>query len=323
MFDVVALGELLIDFTPSGLSPTGNELFEKNPGGAPANVLAALSKLGKKTSFIGKVGKDQFGKFLENTLNTCNINTSGLVFSNEINTTLAFVHLDDKNDRTFSFYRNPGADMTLSKDEIKYQLIKDAKIFHYGSVSMTHEPSKSATMSAVKFAKENGVIVSYDPNLRVPLWGNLDEAREVILEGLKYADLLKISEEELLFLTGESDLKAGSKNIRDKFGIDLIFITLGKKGCFYRLKDSTGCSPAYAVKTVDTTGAGDAFLGGILYNIIENEIVLSQLTVSDIEVFVDFANALGSIVTTKRGAIPAMPTFSEIENVKQNIKKLL
>lgn len=322
MFDVVALGEVLIDFTPSGLSAAGNELFERNPGGAPANVLAALSKLGKKTAFIGKVGNDQFGKFLESTLKTCNIDTRGLVFSNEVNTTLAFVHLDDKGDRTFSFYRNPGADLTLSRDEINYQLIKGAKVFHYGSVSMTHEPSKTATLSAVQFAKENGVLVSYDPNLRVPLWSSLDAAKKVISEGLKFADLLKISEEELLFLTGESDLEAGSKSIRDKFGIDIIFITLGRKGCFYRLKDSTGCSPTYDVKTIDTTGAGDAFLGGILYNIVENGIKPTQLTLSDIATFVDFANATGSMATTRRGAIPAMPSLNEIEECKQKIRKL-
>jgi len=323
MFDVVGLGELLIDFTPSGLSTDGNELFEKNPGGAPANVLALLSKLGRKTAYIGKVGRDQFGIFLENTLKSCKVDTTNLVFSEEVNTTLAFVHLDDKGDRTFSFYRNPGADMLLSEDEIKYSLIKDAKIFHFGSVSMTHEPSRSATMKAVKYAKQNGILVSYDPNLRIPLWSNLEEAKTVISEGLCYTDLLKISEEELIFLTGENGLEAGSKRIRDTFGIDLIFITLGKRGCFYRIRDFTGCVPTYDVRTIDTTGAGDAFLGGMLYKIVENGVDLSHLTASDIELFVDFANAAGSMATVKKGAIPAMPSLNEVKECMDSVKKLI
>jgi fructokinase len=323
MIDVVALGEVLIDFTPSGVSKAGNELFERNPGGAPANVLAAISKLGRRTAFIGKVGKDQFGTFLEHTLKTSHIDTSGLIISKEVNTTLAFVHLDDKGDRSFSFYRNPGADMTLSEDEINFELIKDACIFHFGSVSMTHEPSRTATMKAVRCAKENGVLVSYDPNLRIPLWNDLEEARSVIAEGLKYTDLLKISEEELIFLTGENILEIGAKIIRDKYGIDLIFITLGKKGCFYSFKGINGLAPTFDVKTVDTTGAGDAFLGGMLYKIAERGNGLSGLKTSELEEFVDFANATGSMATTKRGAIPAMPSISEIQDCICNTRKLI
>lgn len=323
MIDVVALGEVLIDFTPSGVSEAGNELFERNPGGAPANVLAAISKLGRRTAFIGKVGKDQFGTFLEHTLKTSHIDTSGLIISKEVNTTLAFVHLDDMGDRSFSFYRNPGADMTLSEDEINLELIKDARIFHFGSVSMTHEPSRTATMKAARCAKENGVLVSYDPNLRIPLWNDLEEARSVIAEGLKYADLLKISEEELIFLTGENVLEIGAKIISDRYGIDLIFITLGKKGCFYSFKGINGFAPTFDVKTVDTTGAGDAFLGGMLYKIAERGNGLAGLTASELEEFVDFANATGSMATTKRGAIPAMPSISEIQDCICNTRKLI
>lgn len=323
MFDVVALGELLIDFSPSGLSHAGNIMFEQNPGGAPANVLAALAKLGKKTAFIGKVGQDQFGTFLKDTLTGAGIESSGLIFSDNVNTTLAFVHLDDKGDRSFSFYRNPGADMTLSEDEIKFDLIDNARVLHFGSVSMTDEPSRSATIKAVRYAKEKGLMVSYDPNLRIPLWENLDEAKSVMCNGLEYADLLKISEEELVFLTDECDLDNGSRYIRDKYHIDLIFITLGRKGCFYRLGNHTGRAFAYNVKTIDTTGAGDAFMGGILCKVVESGCSIQQLRLSDINSYAVFSNAMGSLATAKKGAIPAMPTLNEIQHCIANFERIV
>ncbi len=313
MYDVVALGEILIDFTPSGTSENGNNLYEQNPGGAPANVLAVLAKLGRKTAFIGKVGRDQFGYFLKDVLVKLNVDTKGLVFADDVNTTLAFVHLDKTGDRSFTFYRNPGADMSLKEEEVDYNLIKNSKILHFGSLSMTHEPSRTATLKALDFATKNNLIISYDPNLRPPLWQSLEEAKEMMLHGMTYTDILKISEEELYFLTGINDLSAGSAYLRDKYEIKLIFVTLGPKGCFYRIGDYTGLQPALDVKAVDTTGAGDAFLGSVLYKIIEKGKGIEQLTVSEIDSMVSFANTVAGITTTKRGAIPAIPTLKEVE----------
>lgn len=321
MFDVVALGELLIDFTPAGNSPAGNELFERNPGGAPANVLAAVSKLGGSSAFIGKVGNDQFGHFLQGVLNKNNIETKGLKFSDEFNTTLAFVHLNEKGDRSFSFYRKPGADTMLEEGDLEYSLIDEARIFHFGSLSMTDEPSKSATIKAVEYAKKKGKIISYDPNWRPPLWKDEKAAKEGMLIGLQYADILKISEEEQEFLTGEKDLIAGSKILFD-LGIKLIIVTLGPKGCFYRYKAGTGHLNTYDTKVTDTTGAGDAFLGGLLYNISKIRTDISDTDRSEIESILDFSNAVGAICASKRGAIPAMPSYEEVMKCISSIPKL-
>lgn len=323
MYDVIAVGELLIDFAPGGVTPEGTVLFERNPGGAPGNVLAILAKLGKKTSFISKVGNDQFGHYLIDVIESIGVDKKGMIITDEANTTLAFVHLDSNGDRSFSFYRKPGADMLLSEKDIDVDMIKNTKIFHFGTVSMTNEPSRSATMFAVKTAKENGVFISYDPNLRPPLWNNLDEAKEMIKWGLQYADVLKVSNEELEFITGISDLEAGSKFIMDNYGIKLMLITLGPKGCFYRLGEHTGILNTYDVVTVDTTGAGDAFLGAFLYQIIEKKLDIDSLSKQDIEKMIDFSNAAGSLATIRKGAIPAMPTIAAIEECMKNVKKLI
>lgn len=312
MFDCIALGEVLIDFTPAGKSETGEVRFEQNPGGAPANVLSALAKLGKRTAFIGKVGNDQFGHYLHSVLQKNKINTDSVAFTEDINTTLAFVHLNDQGDRSFSFYRNPGADMMLRESEIDLEMIANSSIFHFGSISMTHEPSASATLKAVAFAKENGLLISYDPNLRVNLWSDLNHAKNMIEMGLKYADILKISEEELEFITGTKDLTKGSEYIFSHFSTKLIFVTLGSKGCFYRLGHEIGKCSGYEIESIDTTGAGDAFLAGVLYQIIENNKVITDLSLKDVEQMVSFANAVGALATTKKGAIPAMPTLEEI-----------
>lgn len=312
MYDVTALGELLIDFTPSGKSSAGNELFERNPGGAPANMLVALSRLGKKTAFIGKVGNDKFGFFLRDTLHNLNIDVTGLVFDTEVNTTLAFVHLDAHGDRSFSFYRNPGADMMLTANDIDYNLINNSKVFHFGSVSMTADPSRTATLKAAEYARQNKVLVSYDPNLRRPLWKDLKFSKEVILQGLTLADIVKLSEEELEFLTDVADLEKGSKLLQRCGNMQLIFVTLGADGCFYRLGDQVGLLPTYDVKTVDTTGAGDAFWGGVLYKITERKNLLDDLSIAELKEIADFGNAMGSITTTKKGAIPAIPDLKEV-----------
>jgi len=315
MYDITALGELLIDFTPSGSQESGRILFEQNPGGAPANVLAALSNLQKKTAFIGKVGKDQFGFFLKNILDEINVDTSGLVFSESAKTTLAFVHLDDEGDRTFSFYRNPGADTTLTIEDVDFGLIKNSKIFHFGSLSMTQNPAAETTLAAVAFAKENGVLISFDPNLRESLWDSLDRAKEMMFKGLEFADVVKISEEELTFLTGVSNLEEGTRMLSNTYHVPLMFITLGGNGSFFRMGEKTGHVSGFVVDVQDTTGAGDGFLGGVLYKILQKECLIDSLTYEDLVEIASFANAVGALATTKKGAIGSMPTLDEIHTL--------
>lgn len=323
MYDVVAIGELLIDFAPGGITAEGNALFERNPGGAPGNVLAILAKLGRKTALISKVGEDQFGQYLISVISGLGIETKGILTTKEANTTLAFVHLDIKGDRSFSFYRKPGADMLLSEKEVDPGLSANTKIFHFGTVSMTCEPTRGATLYAVKAARKSGALISFDPNLRLPLWEDSVQAKQIITDSLKYADILKVSKEELEFITGNEDLNEGSGFISKKHGICLILVTLGADGCFYRLGNETGILNTYDVKTVDTTGAGDAFLGAFLYQVLEREKPLPELKKCDLEPMIDFANAAGSLATMKKGAIPAMPSIREIIDCMKNVKKLI
>lgn len=319
MFDVTALGEVLIDFTPSGHSEKGHVLFETNPGGAPANVLVALSRLNKKTAFIGKVGYDQFGHMLKGVLEDQKINTSNLLFSETVNTTLAFVHLDEKGDRSFSFYRNPGADIMLEKDEIDEDTIKQSRIFHFGSLSLTNEPAATATFTALEYAKNHQVTISYDPNLRIPLWECLEDAKRQILKGFEYADIVKISEEELEFLTGYRDVVKGTEVLQQQFGTAVIFVTLGPEGCFYRSKHEYGSKEGFQVNVIDTTGAGDAFVGGVLYQILEMNKPFDCLNAADFEKIITFANAVGALTTEGKGGIPSIPTKEQVERfLKKN-----
>jgi len=321
MYDVVALGELLIDFTPVGSSPNENVLFERNPGGAPANVLSAVSKLGGTTAFIGKVGNDRFGHFLQQVLHANKIETKGLRFSETEHTTLVFVHLDERGDRSFSFYRNPGADTMLDEKDLDYGLIDQGNIFHFGSLSMTNEPSRNATLKAAEYAKSKKKIISYDPNWRPLLWENESAAREGMLLGLKYTDIVKLSEIELELLAGENDLHSGSQKLLD-LGMKLIIVTLGPKGCFYRHHSGTGYLNTYNTKVIDTTGAGDAFLGGLLYRISMRRCGLDNLEHEAIEEMLDFANAVGALCASGRGAIPAMPSMEEVQRCIKEIPKL-
>lgn len=323
MWDIVAIGELLIDFAPGGETKEGAMLFERNPGGAPANVLAMASRLGKRTAFITKVGEDAFGLYLADVLKNICIEITGVVYTKEANTTLAFVSLDKNGDRSFSFYRNPGADMLLKSSEVKTDLVKNCRIFHFGTVSMTDNPSREATLFAVKTAKEGGALISFDPNLRPLLWKNMDEAKSMIIEGLRFADILKMSEEELEFITGIKDLTKGSIAIKDQYGVSAVLVTLGSAGCFYRIGNFMGMLPTYDVKTIDTTGAGDAFLGAFLAQYLECGKKTAALNDEDIVAMVDFANAAGSLATTKRGAIPAMPSLDEIKECQKSISKLI
>ncbi|MDF2635980.1 MAG: Fructokinase [Pelosinus sp.] len=315
MFHIAALGELLIDFTPIGLSKANNQIFEQNPGGAPANVLALVSKLGKRTAFLGMVGQDQFGLFLKEVLENSNINVSGLKISEEFKTTLAFVHLDSSGDRTFSFYRKLGADMMLSASDVNYEVIKEARIFHFGSVSMSDEPARTASIRAAMFAKENGSIISFDPNYRPLLWSSVKEAINTIKIGVKIADILKVSEEELELITGQIDVAVGA-DMLFREGVKVILVTLGKHGCFYKYAGGEGYADGYSVNAIDTTGAGDAFLGAFLYQISEMKMdELCGLNKDDFEKMVDFSNAAGALATTKTGAVPALPSSDAIHNL--------
>ena len=309
-FDVVALGELLIDFTENGISVNGNLLLEANPGGAPCNVLAMLARLGKTTAFIGKVGNDRFGKVLSETIVDCGICADGLVFDDTVHTTLAFVHKKPDGDRDFSFYREPGADMMLRKSEIDEEIIKSAKIFHFGTLSSTHEGVREATRYGVDIAKESGALISFDPNLRPPLWNSLEDARREIEYGLEKCDILKISDNEIEFMTGLTDYDKAVRELMGKYHIKLAFATLGKNGsrAYYRnIKAECG---VFKVDTIETTGAGDTFCGSALNFILEHDI--SRLTENDLKELLTFANAAAAIITTRRGALKVMPEKKEI-----------
>jgi fructokinase len=311
MIDVSALGEILIDFTPQGNNDDSLS-FTANPGGAPGNVMVALSRLGKQTAFIGSVGRDRFGEMLTETLASNGVRTAGIVYS-EIPTTLAFVHIGEGGERTFSFYRNPGADMMLSKEDIKTDLIVNAKIFHVGSISMTHEPVREATLSALILAKEHGVTISFDPNLRPALWQSLDDARENILKIIPYADIVKLSEDELEFLTGESDIPTAVEKITALYNIPLLFITLGSKGSYCYANGKLEYVPGYTVYAIDTTGCGDAFFAGVLYKLLELDRIGQKLSKEEMLQILEFGNAMGAFVATEKGAIPAMPTKEMLE----------
>lgn len=320
--DVVALGELLIDFTPAGKSELGFPVFECNPGGAPANVLIAISKQGGKTAFIGKVGNDNFGSLLKDTLQKEHVNIEHLHTDEHIGTTLAFVTLDETGNRSFSFFRNPGADIMLNENEIDETLLQNARIFHFGSLSCTNEPSRSATFKALHIAKQNNITISYDPNLRPALWKNETIAKDIISELMHFADIVKISEEEFFFLTGQTDCEIHAEHFMKKYSITLMFVTLGPKGAFYRLGNHQGLLQTYDVKVADTTGSGDSFMGACLARICDLNKNVSDITKDEIESIVDFANATGSMAATKKGGIPSIPTAQDVLHCIKNIKKL-
>lgn len=318
-FDVCALGELLIDFTENGTSPQGNPIMEANPGGAPCNVLAMLNRLGYKTTFIGKIGDDIFGRQLKKAVQEVGINTDGLVTDKIVNTTLAFVHTLPGGDREFSFYRNPGADIMLSEDDMNEQLISDSRIFHFGSLSMTGEECEAATKKAVGIAKENGLIISFDPNLRENLWDSLDKAKEKIEYGMANCDILKISDNEIQWFTGEQDYDRAVEKLRSRFGnISLLLLSLGKDGSRAYSGENSAYVPAAPAKTIETTGAGDTFCGAILSKVLEHGLrEYSQQELSDMLIF---ANAAAAVITERKGALRVMPQLTEINDRIRRIR---
>ncbi|WP_333813209.1 carbohydrate kinase [Muricomes intestini] len=311
--DVIALGELLIDFTMNGESEQGNNMFEACPGGAPCNVLAMLNKMGKKTAFLGKVGTDQFGVLLKDTLDEAGINTSNLQMDTKVNTTLAFVHTYPDGDREFSFYRNPGADMMLTEEEIDPEFLKQSKIFHFGTLSMTHEGVRKATKKALNIARENGLLISFDPNLRPPLWSSLDLAKEQMEYGFGFCDVLKISDNEVQFVSGKEDYDEAVQYLQEKYHIPLILLTLGKDGSRAYYKDMRVERKGYKVDTIETTGAGDTFCGSALNYVLEYG--LDNLTEEKLGEMLTFANAAAALITTRKGAIRSMPEKEEVLQV--------
>ncbi|MBD5133207.1 MAG: carbohydrate kinase [Clostridiales bacterium] len=314
-FDVTALGELLVDFTENGQSGQGNTLFEANPGGAPCNVLAMLKKLGRSCAFIGKVGEDMFGHLLRDVGLDAGICMDYLVFDKDARTTLAFVKTFPNGDRDFSFYRDPGADMMLREDELPLDVIADSRIFHFGTLSMTHAGVRAATRMAIDHAKESGAVISFDPNLRPPLWASLDDAREQIAYGLARCNVLKIADNELEFMTGEADFDRGAAILRGKYpNIKLFNVTAGADGSYSYYEDERVFVPACKLGgVIETTGAGDTFCASVLNFVLERG--LDGLTEADLTDMLRFANTAAYIVTTRRGAIRSMPERSEIERL--------
>ncbi len=312
-FDVIALGELLVDFTENGLSGQGNPLFEANPGGAPCNVLAMLKKLGRSCLFVGKVGRDMFGDMLVAVVREAGICTGGLVRDDAARTTLAFVKKLPDGDRDFSFYRNPGADMALTEEEVPEALLARCRAFHFGSLSMTHEGVRRATRRAVSLAKAGGALLSFDPNLRPPLWADLEEARAQIAWGLGQCGVLKIADNELAFMTGETDFDRGAAILRARFpNIRLCCVTAGPEGSYAYYEDKRVYVPACRLGgTVETTGAGDTFCACALHFVLDRG--LEGLSEGDLEKMLRFANAAAYLVTTRKGAIRSMPEREQVE----------
>jgi fructokinase len=311
MFDIVSLGELLVDFTECGRSPSGMRLFEQNAGGAVTNLLCAAANCGAKTAYIGKVGNDMQGQFLKASLEEAGVDTQGLRMDDGVFTTLAFVALGPSGEREFSFARKPGADTCLREDELETTLLSHTRIFHIGSLSMTNEPSRSATLKAISLAKKAGALISYDPNYRASLWKNQAEAEAMMQSLIPSADFMKISDEEAYLLTGIADPVEASARLA-ALGVTVVAVTLGGKGALVRYGTESRFVPGFQAKVVDTTGAGDSFFGGFLFRFLSSVHTLSNLTVDAVMDMAAFGNATASLCVEKHGGIPAMPTLEQI-----------
>ena len=309
--DVTAVGELLIDFIQNDESRQGNPIFEANPGGAPCNVLAMLAGLGHRVSFVGKVGKDSFGSWLKDVIGDVGICTDHLYMDDKVHTTLAMVHTFSDGDRDFSFYRNPGADMMLTEEEVPEEIIRDSKIFHFGTLSMTHETVRKATQKAIRIAKEAGALISFDPNLRPPLWETLEDARAQVIYGLGQCDILKISDNEIQWLSGKEDFTEGVEWVNESFQIPLILVSMGRAGsrAYYKGK-MVEVEPFLQENTIEATGAGDTFCGCVLHYILEHG--LEELTKADLVEMLTFANSAASLIITRKGALRVMPSKEEV-----------
>ncbi len=314
MLDVVAIGELLIDFASLKKDDEGYPTMAAHPGGGPTNFLATLAKFGKKTALLAKVGNDAFGKLLIDTLKNRNILTDGIVTDDDVFTTLAFVTFDESGDREFSFARKPGADTKLCFDELNLKLIDDAKIFHFGTLSLTDEPAKEATYKALEYAKSKGKLITYDPNLRKPLWKDENECKKQLIRGLDFADIVKISDEEVEYLFNLG-VEEGAEYILSNFGVKLVFVTCGANGCFFKNKNAQGHIPALkGLKVIDTTGAGDIFGGSAIYKLLNIEKNPDELSEKELIETVRFACKSAGLSTTKQGGVSSIFSLEEIEN---------
>lgn len=312
MLDVVALGELLIDFTCISADADGYPTMAAHPGGAPANYLAAVTKFGGKTAMLGKVGTDAFGKLLTGTLEKAGIDTRGLIATPDVFTTLAFVTLDETGNREFSFARKPGADTCIGTDEVRYDLLDETKVLHFGTLSLTDEPARSATYAAVEYCREHGKLISFDPNLRKPLWRDLEEAKKQMLWGLAHADVVKISDEEVEFLFG-LDVQAGAEHILKEFGVKLVFVTCGPEGCWFDNGTARGMTPSLRdIKVLDTTGAGDIFGGSAMWKLLQTGKAPADLTEGDLRDVTAFACTSAGLSTTRPGGISSVPAYEEV-----------
>ena len=311
MYDIVALGELLIDFTTCGKLANGMRLFEQNPGGAVCNVLSAMAKQGDQTAFIGKIGKDMHGAFLKQSIQSVGIDARGVIEAEDVFTTLAFVELSDSGERSFSFARKPGADTCLRPDELDEALLKHTRVLHIGSLSLTNEPARSATLRAIELAKASGAVISYDPNYRAPLWENVETAKAQMRSLLPLVDVMKLSDEETTLLTGREDPKEALAYL-NCIGVSCAVVTMGPKGALAMLRGETAQSGPHDCVRVDTTGAGDAFWGGFLHGLIRSGKTIGALTLPEVVAFADFANVVAAICCERRGALLSMPTAEEI-----------
>nr|WP_263324430.1 carbohydrate kinase [Neobacillus sp. Marseille-Q6967] len=313
MYDIVSLGELLIDLIPHQDYTADAPSYEAKVGGAPVNVLSGLAKWGHSTAYISKVGHDAFGAYLLKELKAKGINADNVLIEKTAPTTVAIVSLDENRDRTFDFIRNPGAEQLLTREEVQYSLIRDAKVFHFGSLSLTHEPAREATFEALKYAKENGKIISFDPNYRPLLWESAEEAKTMMVEGLKWAHIVKISDEEVEFITGEKDILKASEFLAKVYSIQLLFVTKGKDGALVKCNEHSFEQRGFEVEPVDTTGAGDSFMASVLHQFLVKSKRIEELTESDLGEMLVFANRVASLSTTKKGGFGIVPVLNEVE----------
>ena len=312
MIDVVALGELLIDFATISVDGDGYPTMAAHPGGAPANFLAALTKFGASTALLGKVGTDTFGKLLTGTLQKAGIETRGLIAAGDVFTTLAFVTFDETGDREFAFSRKPGADTCISFEELDLGLIDEAKVFHFGTLSLTDEPARSATYQAVAYAKSKGKLITYDPNLRKPLWKDLEEAKKQLIWGMTKADVVKISDEEVEFLWGLG-VEEGAEYILKNFDVKLVFVTCGADGCYFKNAVASGKVPSLSgIKVIDTTGAGDIFGGSAVYKLLQTGKAPETLNGEELREIVTFACTSAGLSTTKPGGISSVHEYQQV-----------
>ena len=312
MYDVVAMGELLIDFTCVSKDGEGYPTMAAHPGGAPANFLAALAKFGTSAALLGKVGNDAFGKLLVGTLEQAGIGTSGIIMTDDVFTTLAFVTLDETGNREFSFSRKPGADTCLRYDELNMELIDNAKVFHFGTLSLTDEPARTTTYKAVEYAKAAGKLITYDPNLRKPLWKDLEEAKKQLIWGMTKADVVKISDEEVEFLWGLG-VEEGADYILKNFDVKLVFVTCGADGCYFKNAVASGKVPSLSgIKVVDTTGAGDIFGGSAVYKLLQTGKAPETLNEDELREVVTFACTSAGMSTTKPGGISSVHEYQQV-----------